>query len=190
MDFIHANSPQAKGRVERLFRTLQDRLIKEMRLAHVKSLDEANRLLARYLSCFNRRFRVQAVENANLHRPIPAGIDLDNILCIKTERPLRNDYTVMHEKKVYQVLKRTKALRVTVEERVNGNLYLRYKGERLPYKEIPRALFSAPRRYKQKVIKQYQKRWKESKPPKNHPWRHFVINPHKKTPPCENRALV
>jgi len=188
--FIHANSPQAKGRVERLFRTLQDRLIKELRLAQVKSLDEANALLARYLPCFNRRFRVQAVEKADLHRPIPAGIDLDSILCIKTERPLRNDYTVMHEKKIYQVLKRTKALRVMVEERVNGRIYISYKGERLPYKEIPRALFSAPRRYKQKVFTQHQKRWKGSKPPKNHPWRQFVINPYKKVAADAGRAAV
>lgn len=190
VDFIHANSPQAKGRVERLFRTLQDRLIKEMRLAKVQSLDEANRLLTRYLPDFNRRFRVAAVKKADLHRSIPAGIDLDSILCIKTPHPLRNDYTVIHEKKVYQVLKRTKAVRVLVEERVNGRLYITYKGERLPYKEIPCALFSALRRDKRKVIKQPQKRGKGSIPPKNHPWRQFVINPYKKVQTDTTRAAV
>ncbi len=179
VDFINAHSPQAKGRIERLFRTFQDRLIKEMRLGNIKTLNEANSFVGHYLPRFNRRFRVQAIKKGNLHRQIPEGLDLDSILCKKTEHPLRNDYTVMHDRKVYQVLKKTKALRVTVEERVNGKLYITYKGERLPYKEIPRALFSAPRQYKQKAIIQGQKPRKPYKPPKNHPWRHFVINPYK-----------
>jgi hypothetical protein len=190
VDFIHAHSPQAKGRIERLFRTFQDRLIKEMRLQNIKTMEEANVFLENYLPRFNQRFRVQAIEKGNLHRPIPKGLDLDSILCKKTEHPLRNDFTVMHDKKVYQVLITTKALRVMVEERVNGKLYITYKGKRLSYKEIPRTLYSAPRQFKQKMIRQDEKPQKLIKPPKNHPWRHFVINPYKRADVHANTVMA
>lgn len=182
VDFINAHSPQAKGRIERLFRTFQDRLIKEMRLKDIKTMEGANEFLDYYLPQFNRRFCVKAIEQGNLHRPVQKGLELDSVLCIKTEHALRNDYTVMHDTKVYQVLRRTKAMRVTVEERVNGKTYITYKGERLPYKEIPRLLYSAPRQHTQKMPKKMCKHVKLRtlyKPPKNHPWRQFVINPYK-----------
>jgi len=83
---IPADSPQAKGRIERLFGTFQDRLIKEMRLANVKNLDEANRFLSGYLPIYNRRFCIKPAEGIDLHRPIPARLNLDDILCIRTER--------------------------------------------------------------------------------------------------------
>jgi hypothetical protein len=178
VEFIHAHSPQAKGRIERLFRTFQDRLIKEMRLRDIKTIEGANAFLDYYLPQFNRRFCVEAIEQGDLHRPVPKGLDLDSVLCKKTEHALRNDYTVMHDKKVYQVLRKTKAMRVTVEERVNGKMYITYKGERLPYKEIPRMLYSAPRRHKHQRFT-YEKPRAPYKPPKNHPWRQFVINPYK-----------
>lgn len=150
---IHANSPQAKGRVERLFRTFQDRLIKEMRLADVKTREEANTFLQDYLPKYNEQFSIQAIKKADLHRPVPKGFDLDSILCKKTERVVRNDFTVIHEKKMYQVLERTKALRVTVEERVNGNLYITdQRGRRLRYKEIPRHMIAAPPRTHHKPL--------------------------------------
>jgi len=147
VELIYANSPQAKGRVERLFRTFQDRLIKEMRLADIKTLEEANAFLQGYLPKYNEQFSIQAIKKADLHRPVPKGLDLDSILCKKTDRVLRNDFTVIHEKKMYQVLERTKALRVTVEERVNGKLYITdQRGRRLRYKEIPRHMIvAAPR---------------------------------------------
>ena len=70
---IHAHSPQAKGRVERLFNTFQDRLVKELRLAGIATLEAANRFLEAYLPRYNRRFAVQPAQAADLHRPIPAG---------------------------------------------------------------------------------------------------------------------
>jgi len=145
IDFMHAHSPQAKGRIERLFRTFQDRLIKEMRLAGIKSREAANAFLDYYLPVFNQRFSVQPIERGNLHRSIPKHMRLDSVLCKKTEHPLRNDFTVMHKGHVYQIMEKTKALRVIVEERVDGKRYITYKNKPLKYKEIPRQLWSSPR---------------------------------------------
>lgn len=97
---LHAHSPQAKGRIERLFLTFQDRLIKEMRLAGISTKEEANLFLETYLPIYNKRFRVLAAESADLHRPIPKGMDLNKILCIKTQRTVRNDATVAHHGKL------------------------------------------------------------------------------------------
>lgn len=91
---IHAPSPQAKGRVERLFRTFQDRLIKELRLAGVATLDVATRFVATSLPLYNRRVAVPPAQAADLHRPRPARRDLDRSLCRKTTRVLRRDWTV------------------------------------------------------------------------------------------------
>ena len=96
VELIPAHSPQAKGRVERLFTTVQERVIKEMRLADVSTLDAANQFLQGYLPIYNRRFAVQPAQAADLHRPRPASRDLDRSLCLKTTRCLRRDWTVAH----------------------------------------------------------------------------------------------
>jgi hypothetical protein len=170
VDFIHAHSPQAKGRVERLFRTFQDRLVKELRLAGIKTMEEANIFLESYLPKFNMQFNVMAMEKGDMHRKIPRGIDIDGILCIKTERVLRNDFTIMYKKNLYQVLKHTKAKKITLEEHLNGKLYITYKGKRLKYREIPMGWITRPRKSKRVVAKK-EKLKKPYIDPKNHPWR-------------------
>jgi len=86
---LHAHSPQAKGRIERLFGTLQDRLVKEMRLRGISTIEEANRFLQEYLPLYNRKFTIKAVSKQDLHRPVARGIDLHKILCIRTIRTVR-----------------------------------------------------------------------------------------------------
>jgi len=166
VEVIHANSPQAKGRIERLFNTFQDRLIKEMRLEKAKTLDEANAVTKRFLPKYAKRFSVKARRIDDLHRPIPKGIDLDRILCVKTERTLRNDFTVAHNKKLYQILDNARAGKVVVEEYVDGSMAIYHKDNRLKFKEITRRPEKAEERpqYIFKVKKVYT-------PPKNHPWR-------------------
>jgi hypothetical protein len=162
---IHAHSPQAKGRIERLFETFQDRLIKEMRLAGVPSLEEANRFLSSYLPIYNRRFSVKAAEGANLYRPIPAGLNLDDILCMKTQRTLRNDFTVAHDGGLYQVHDRIRATRVMVEERLDGSTRITYQGKRLQYQPI----LVRPVQEEVKTLKTKPRR--PPRPPApNHPW--------------------
>lgn len=136
VDVIHANSPQAKGRIERSFRTKQNRLIKEMRLKQISSAEEANKFLSEYLHKHNKKFAVKPIEKANMHRPVPKGLNLDKILCIKTERVLRNDFTISYEGKLYQVKDKINAKKVIVEIRTNGSMFVTYNGINLKYKEI------------------------------------------------------
>lgn len=136
---IHAQSAQAKGRGERLFKTFQDRLIKEMRLAGVKTKEEANKFLETYLPKYNRRFGVKARGEGNLHRPRPADREMKRILSIQTRHVLRNDATIRHENKFYQILEDWNGHRpkeVTIQERLDGKLYLVDGQRELRYREI------------------------------------------------------
>lgn len=133
---IHANSPQAKGRIERLFGTLQDRLVKELRLKGVNTIEDANRRLQCYLPIYNKRFSVKAAMTANLHRFIPSDMDLDRVLCIKAKRVLRNDFTISYNGKLYQIEDNVRARDVIVEERIDGSMLITYKDRLLKYKEI------------------------------------------------------
>ncbi len=135
---IHANSPQAKGRVERLFRTFQDRLVKEMRLEGISSLDEANRFLARHLPKHNRRFRVPAAREADLHRRVPQGIDLNSILCFQEDRVVRKDGTVAIDGGFIQLRNPGRLRKVTVERRDNGRLRFSAHGRQLSWQKIAR----------------------------------------------------
>ncbi len=100
----HAHSPQAKGRVERANETLQDRLIKELRLAGISSITAANQFLreSNYLDKHNSQFAVAAAESGDGHRPADL-YDLDHIFCIREKRVLANDYTIVYNKRIFQL---------------------------------------------------------------------------------------
>lgn len=136
IELIYANSPQAKGRVERVFGTHQDRLVKELRLAGAKTCEEADRVLKDYAPRFNQKFEVPAKERGDLHRPVDERIDVDEILSVQSEHVLRNDRTVMHQKRWYQVLTKTRAQRVKVCEYLNGRMAIKYDRTSLAYKLI------------------------------------------------------
>jgi hypothetical protein len=119
---IHANSPQAKGRIERLFRTLQDRLVKELRLNRTKTMEDANKVLEKYLIEHNDRYMVKPLKKANMHRPSPGNRALNDILCIAKEHVLRNDNTIAHNSHFYQILERTNTKRVEVRDYVDGQV--------------------------------------------------------------------
>ena len=172
VEVLHAHSPQAKGRIERLFRTFQDRVIKEMRLRGVKTIEEGNQFLEAYLPLYNKRFSVRPREKEDLHRALPRGMDLDAILCMKTERTLRNDFTVAHNHKLYQVEEATKASKVIVQDRMDGSMRITYQGQALRFREITERPI---RKNKQPVAK---KRRKPYIPPADHPWRRFKIKNH------------
>jgi hypothetical protein len=136
VELMPAHSPQAKGRVERLFKTFQDRVIKEMRLADVATLDAANQFLAGYLPIYNQRFTVQPAQVVDLHRPRPASRELDRSLCIKTPRGLRRDWTVAHHGHLYQVRTNVRATHVLVEEHVDGTMRITHQGRPLAFHAI------------------------------------------------------
>ncbi len=181
IEVIHANSPQAKGRVERLFKTLQDRMVKEMRLLGTKSVDEANEFLKTYLPKYNRKFKKKPLSPADLHRPALHARELDRILCIKEERVVRNDFTVAHNCKLYQIEEATRAQKVLVEERLGGTIHISYKGRELRYREIAKPhMENQP---KEKILIQ---RKKGCTPAAGHPWK----RDYKYNPPKEKTAVA
>ena len=135
-----------------------------MRLRGIKTVEEANRFLTEYLPKYNRKFAVNPKEKTDIHRKIPKRLNLDRILCIKTERVLRNDFTIAHNKKLYQIQDNIKAEKVTVEERINGTMLITHNDVFLKFKEInarPEKQ-KTPRILKKKIF---------NKPPADHPWR-------------------
>ena len=169
VELIAAHSPQAKGRVERLFRTVQDRLVKELRLAGIATLEAANRFLEAWLPIYNRRFTVQPAQAADLHRPKPAGGGLNRILCIKTTRCLRRDWTVAHHGHLYQVRTNVRATHVIVEDRVDGTMRMTHNGRPLTYQTIsarPLRVSSPPKIARpQRTVT----------PTRTHPWRKRLL---------------
>lgn len=173
VEVIHANSPQAKGRIERLFRSFQDRLVKEMRLRGIRTLEQANAFLKEYLPIYNRRFCVIPRERDNLHRPLGKGVNLDTILCAKTERVLRNDFTVAHNRRFYQVEDHITGSKVIVQDRLDGSLRITYKNRVLRYREI------SERPISEKRLPPVVKMAKSFTPPNDHPWRSFKFGKHR-----------
>ena len=169
VEVIHAHSPQAKGRVERFFGTLQDRLVKEMRLRGIGSLEEANLFLEEYWPAFNRKFAVDSKAKEDLHRPVPRGLKLGDVLCIKGKRALRNDFTVAYNRRLYQVEDPIRASDVMVYEGLDGSIRLKHKGRLLKIHEIatrPLAKRREPVRPKPK---------ERYVPPKGHHYRNFIF---------------
>jgi transposase len=124
---IYALSPQAKGRVERLWGTFQDRLVSELRLAGATTLEEANRVLGAWLPTFNARFSVPPAQPGSAYRPLPAGFALERVLCFKYPRVVRPDNTVHFAGRQLQLTpspERASYARLTVEvhERLDGSL--------------------------------------------------------------------
>ena len=137
-----ANSPQAKGRVERVNGTFQDRLIKEMRLERINTIAEANRFLKEvYLARFNEKFNVPPKNAADLHRNIAQEIDLDEVLCFEEQRQVQNDWTVRWNNRCFQLTKRNRSRGlvkqpIKVREKLDGRISMAYKGHRLYFREI------------------------------------------------------
>jgi len=169
VEVIHANSPQAKGRIERLFRTLQDRLVKEMRLAGIATLEEANRFLEGYLPVYNKRFGMEPAQAGDLHRTRPSREELKRTLCIKTSRALRNDFTVVHEGRLYQIEENIRAEKLIVEQRLDGSLRLTHKNRALKHREITARPAKAER------PPEKPRRHPRPKPPADHPWNTFRL---------------
>lgn len=130
---IAAQSPQAKGRVERLFGTLQDRLVSELRLADAATLDEANRLLDSYLPRHNRRFAVPAPEAGAAYRPLDPACRPETVFCFKYQRTVAADNTVQlaeHRLQLQPGPTRHSWAKAQVEvhERLDGSLAVYHQG--------------------------------------------------------------
>lgn len=140
--WIGAGSPQAKGRVERFNGTAQDRLVKELRLAGARTMEQANEILEGvFLPWFNRRCTVVPASPNEAHRPLHPSMNLASILSVQEHRKVNNDYTIRLNNRVYQLLPPAypglRGGRVTAEQRLDGTLHLRFKKQYLKYRMIP-----------------------------------------------------
>ncbi|MCL1124143.1 ISNCY family transposase [Shewanella surugensis] len=139
IELICANSSQAKGRVERANRTLQDRLIKEMRLAGINTIEEANAWLPEFMADFNRRFACSAYSSQDAHRPAQeSAVELDDIFTRQSSRTVSNSLTLQYDKVIYLLdptdkAKRLVNKRVMIYDYPDGTIALRYCGEELTY---------------------------------------------------------
>ena len=103
IELVTAMSPQAKGRIERLWGTLQDRLVSELRLAGATTLDDANALLGEFLPAFNKQFMRMPATEGSAYRPLPARLDLLTIFSFQYSRIVANDNTVSYDKTSVQI---------------------------------------------------------------------------------------
>jgi hypothetical protein len=171
---IFANSPQAKGRIERLFDTFQDRLVKELRLADVSTVEEANKFLKeKFIPSFNTKFSVEPASSANLHRELTVKerASLPSIFSRQETRTVQNDFTFAFKNQWYQITEQQpvtvcKKDIVTAEEQLDGTIHFRLRGKELNVAPLPERLkrvcvpFVIPRSPSTPV-----------KPSADHPWR-------------------
>jgi hypothetical protein len=183
---IPANSPQAKGRIEVTFRLFQDRLIKEMRLAGVKSYEEANRfVIEKFLPWYNARYTHTA---ESVYMPLPKDKDLDLIFCIKTQRTVKNDYTISFYGQIIQIPPCDKKLnlagkRVEVCLLEDSRVFVLYEGKVIVSTTLSRDNQEIERETRiQEILNKRQYVIVQSKnksktlyvPSSNHPWRRAI----------------
>jgi len=138
IDIIYAHSSQAKGRVERMNLTLQDRLVKELRLAGISDIEAANDFLPSYVEAFNRKFGKAPLVDTEMHRPLTELDDLEETLCHQEQRTVTNNLTVQYDKVIYLLEDNhfTRTLRrknATVFDYPDGTIAIIFEGRSLPY---------------------------------------------------------
>jgi len=173
IEIICANTPQAKGRVERVIQVMQDRLVKEMRLRDISSIETANSYAAEFMADYNARFGVQPRSSHDAHRPLGTNLDLERVFTLQDERTLSKNLTLQYKKVVYQIQTSRpsyamKNALVTVCEDDQGTIAILYKGQSLEYsiyqKQQRQAEVVSSKAIDEKLKKPY-------KPAKDHPWR-------------------
>lgn len=176
VNLIPANSPQAKGRIERLFQTLQDRLIKELRLKSINTPEDGNKFLEEvFISKFNSKFAVVPTKDGNIHKAL-SEIDKKNInriFSIQSTRRVNLDFTIQLKNNWYQLTElqpttvRAKD-KILVEEWLDGTIHFSLREKYLNYTILP----ERPRKIKQLplILTTHKLNWK---PPLNHPWRQY-----------------
>jgi hypothetical protein len=175
IELICAHSPQAKGRIERSNGVLQDRLIKEMRLEGINTIEEANEFLPVFLKKYNRRFRKAAAHPENAHRAMRKEDDLDRIFARKDERKLSKDLTFQHHGILYLIETKTpnrlRHASVDVRWTENRPIEVEYEGKQLKYRIWKETVYEQPLELDAKEIGMAWTEKKQKKLPKHHPWR-------------------
>jgi transposase len=184
IEWIAAHSPQAKGRIERLFETLQDRLVKEMRLAGIDSIAAANHFLEmRFLPAWEQRFTVAPRRSRNAHRRLDPEQRLEEILSVRVGRQVADDHTVSWDGNRWgvpreEVCAGLRGAQVEIERRLDGSHWLRFRGRylRLRHCPAPRRPSASPSGLRPPGLAERTPRPKNKIKPKyhvpaHHPWR-------------------
>ena len=180
IESIQAQTPQAKGRVERVNKTLQDRLVKEMRLKGINNLNDANAFLPEFIAHFNQRFEKPAKNKEDAHRKVlhtPREIDL--ILSRHSKRKVSNELEVSYEKTIYQIQgkrHRLKQKEITVCDLFGQEIVLLYEGKEIAYKLFnesdPSPRLEDEKTLNKRVDQAIKRQGKTTcKPAADHPWR-------------------
>ncbi len=172
---ICANSPQAKGRVERANQTLQDRLVKELRLAGISSIEEGNVFLELFLDGYNRKFNVAPSIEKDVHRHLSSECDLSTVFCFKHNRKITKNLELQYNNTIYQITLKTssttlRGAEVQVLEKLDGSILITHKGKQLPFQKYG-AQTSNGEEITAKEIERFLKEKKRQKPSYTHPWR-------------------
>jgi transposase len=185
IECIHAHSPQAKGRVERANQTLQDRLIKEMRLAGINDMDSANAWIPGYIRDFNERFAVEPKESTDAHLAYSGTrVELSRTLSVQIAKTLSKNLSCQHENQLLQVSTTGKGLglrsaQVTVHEHFNGTIELLWGKRKLTHSVMDKPQRQSPvadgKSVNKQVDKAMAKRGTAHKPAANHPWRKMPV---------------
>jgi transposase len=182
IQILCANTPQAKGRVERVIQTLQDRLPKEMRLRGIHSREAGNTYLPEFLADFNQRFAEEPRSSVDAHRPLTPKEDLAHILTWQETRSLSKNLTLQFEKVVYQIQtnRPSYALRnaqVTVCVNAHEEVTLLYNGKSLPYTIYHRQAKQAEVVSAKNLDSLLYEKRLPTKPAPDHPWRKGFTTP-------------
>jgi hypothetical protein len=177
IEWIAAHSPQAKGRVERLFGTLQDRLLKELRVAGAKTLADANRYLHEvFIPDWQGRFAVEPRSSIDAHRPI-GQLDLASILSQREIRQVASDYTLSHAGRRWAIARPDvqvglRKSKVVIETRLDGTRWVRFRKARLPLSEVRPAIAASGLRPPATIAKTRTGiGYVLNRPHADHPWR-------------------
>jgi len=183
---VPALSPQAKGRIERLWGTFQDRLVSEMRLAGARTLDDANKVLVDFLPRFNQKFAVGAAEIGIAYRKPNSGFKAEEVFCFKYKRTVGTDNVVRFKGNRLQIMPSNGRLsyaraKVEVHERLDGSLAIYYQGQSLlshpapveatvlRQRKLAQVIASTPQRFEMATASR-----SNNKPDLAHPWRRWV----------------
>ena len=183
---VAANSPQAKGRVERNHGVYQDRLVKLLALEGIATVDGANAFLeGGFTDGLNAKFARQAADPADAHRPLPPGLALADIFCFEQTRTVTNDWCIRHENRFYQIIEQNRPLpkpkdKVLVRTRLDGTQALLYRDTPLAFTvlEQPPAKKRAPA-----AVPVAAPAVPKPKPAPGHPWRRRFKPPAETPPP-------
>lgn len=179
IELIAAHSPQAKGRIERLWGTLQDRLVSELRLANITTLEAANAFLPAFLARFNRTFGVTPETPGSAYRGRLSAAELDRVLCFKHERVVSKDNTVRLDQVILQILPGPNRLgyaraTVAIHESLDHRFTVHFEGRQLATKIVPLRKFLSPTPAPRRLPKPSETPPQNTlpwTPPPSHPWR-------------------